>query len=203
MKCVGWYIEPHLNNIPKVPGIYHCAFVAKSKISKIADTGTSCDINLLPNNVEMCCWCLHIKVSHIQEIDSGQHDLQSSIIEIINRNKTNIATHFSPLWQYIKKETFCSHSETETNQRNQHLVRICELITNSVFAIAGLIIAKHQTTCRSQYVHSTGILVCGLRDNNHIRAYRVFLQQRRFIGANQEQKIILKNKKINLNYLNY
>ena len=51
----------------------------------MAATARQCAITLLPNNVEMCFWCLHIGFSH-----SG-NQFNISIFHKVMGEKTNVA----------------------------------------------------------------------------------------------------------------
>ena len=94
-------------------------------------------ITLLPNNVEMCFWCLHIGFSH-----PGNH-FRAVITSIINislsyRGKTNVAPGKRQIvGQCNNNDLFnkviISHLEAEGNKLNiRHGVKMFRLLTKNI-----------------------------------------------------------------------
>ena len=104
----------------------------------MAATSRQCAITLLPNNVEMCFWCLHIGFSH------PGNQFRAVITSIFNisqsyREKTNVA----PGKRHIVvqgnnndlfNKVLISHLEAEGNKRNiRHVVKMFRLLTKNIF----------------------------------------------------------------------
>ena len=94
-------------------------------------------MTLLPNNVEMCFWCLHIGFSHPGD------QFRAVITSIINISqsygeKTNVAPGKRHIVaQCNKNDLFnkgiISHLEAEGNKRNiRHVVKMFRLLTKII-----------------------------------------------------------------------
>ena len=99
----------------------------------MAATVRQCAITLLPKNVEICFWCLHIGFSH------PGNQFRTVLTSIINisqsyREKTNVA----PGKRHIQcnnlfNRAIISHSEAEGNQRNiEHVVKKLRLLITNI-----------------------------------------------------------------------
>ena len=100
----------------------------------MAATARQCAITLLPNNVEMCFWCLHIGFSH------PGNQFRAVITYIINISqsyggKTNVAPGKRHIvGQCNNNDLFnkfiISHLEAEGNKRNiRHVAIFFRLLT--------------------------------------------------------------------------
>ena len=103
----------------------------------MAATAKHCAISLLPNNVEMCFWCLHIGFSH------PGNQFGAVITSIINISQsyggeTNVAPGKRHIVvQCINNDLFnkviISHLEVEGNKRNiRHVVKMFRLLTKNI-----------------------------------------------------------------------
>ena len=103
----------------------------------MAATAGQCAITLLPNNVDMCFWCLHIGFSH------PGHQFRAVIISIINISqsyggKTNVAPGKRQIvGQCNSNDLFnkviISHSVAERNKHNiRHVVKMFRLLTKNI-----------------------------------------------------------------------
>ena len=103
----------------------------------MAATAGQCAITLLPNNVEMCFWCLHIGFSHP---GNQVRAVITSIINISQRygEKTNVAPGKPHIvGQCNNNDLFnkiiISHLEAEENKRNiRHVVKMFRLLTKNI-----------------------------------------------------------------------
>ena len=104
----------------------------------MAATSRQCDITLLPNNVEMCFWCLHIGFSH------PGNQFRAVITSIINISqsygeKTNVAPRKRHIVVQCNNndlfdKVLISHLEAEGNKRNiRHVVKMFRLLTKNSF----------------------------------------------------------------------
>ena len=99
----------------------------------MAATAWQCAITLLPNNVEMCFWCLHICFSH------PGNQFRAVITSIINISqgyggKTNVAPGKRHIVGQYNNDLFnkviISHLEAEGDKRNiRHVVKMFRLLT--------------------------------------------------------------------------
>ena len=97
-------------------------------------------ITLLPNNVEMCFWCLHIGFSH-----SGNQfrAMITSIINILQSygGKTNVAPGKRHIVGQcnnndLSPKVIISHLEAEGNKRNiRHVVKMLRVLTKNSLMI--------------------------------------------------------------------
>ena len=103
----------------------------------MAATARQCTITLLPNNVEMCFWCLHIGFSH------PGNQFRAVITSIINISqscgeKTNVAQGKRHIVGHCNindlfNEVIISHLEDEGNKRNiRHAVKMFRLLTKTI-----------------------------------------------------------------------
>ena len=103
----------------------------------MAATAKLSAITLLPNNVEMCFWCLHIGFSHPGNQFGA---VITSIINIAQSYgwKTNVAPGKRHIVvQCINNDLFnkviISHLEAEGNKRNiRHVVKMFRLLTKNI-----------------------------------------------------------------------
>ena len=97
----------------------------------MAATARQCAITWLPNNVEMCFWCLHIGFSH------PGNQFKAVITSIINISqsygeKTNVAPLSSVIIMLYNK-VIISYLENEGNKRNiRHVVKMFRLLTKNI-----------------------------------------------------------------------
>ena len=90
----------------------------------MAATARQCALTLLPNNVEMCFWCLHIGFSH------PGRQIRAVITSIINSSQsyggeTNVAPgkrHIVVKCTNLFNKAIISHSEAEGNQRKSRML---------------------------------------------------------------------------------
>ena len=103
----------------------------------MAATARQCAITLLPNNVEMCFWCLHICFSHLR------NQFRAVITSIINISqsyggKTNVAPRKRHIvGQCNNNDLFnkviISHLEAEGNKRNiRNVVKMFRLLKKNI-----------------------------------------------------------------------
>ena len=103
----------------------------------MAATARQCAITLLPNNAEMCFWCLHIGFTH------PGNQFRAVIAYIINISqsyggKTNVAPRKRHIvGQCNNNDLFnkviISHLEAEGNKRNiRHVVNFFRLLTKHI-----------------------------------------------------------------------
>ena len=103
----------------------------------MAATSRQCAITLLPNNVEMCFWCLHIGFSH------PGNQFRAVITSIFNisqsyREKTNAASGERHIVVQSNNNDFfnkvlISHLEAEGNKRNiRHVLKMFRLLTKNI-----------------------------------------------------------------------
>ena len=104
----------------------------------MAATARQCTITLLPNNVEMCFWCLHIGFS-----PSG-NQLRAIITSIINISQSygGGETNVAPGKRHIVgqrnnndlfNKVIILHLEAEENKRNiRHVVKMFTLLTTHI-----------------------------------------------------------------------
>ena len=92
----------------------------------MAATARQCAITMLPNNVEMCFWYLHIGFSH-----SG-NQFRAVITSIINiSQKRHIVGQCNN--NDLFNKVIISHSEAEGNKRNiRHVVKMFRLLTKNI-----------------------------------------------------------------------
>ena len=103
----------------------------------MAATARQCAITLLPNNVEMCFWCLHICFSHP---GNQFRAVITSTINISQSNvgKTNVALGKRQIvGQCNNKDLFnkviISHLEAEGSKLNiRHVVKMFKLLTKNI-----------------------------------------------------------------------
>ena len=103
----------------------------------MAATARQCAITLLPNNVEVCFWCLHIGFSHPGNQFKG---VITSIINISQSygRKTNVAPEKRQIeGQCNNNDLFIkviiSHLEAEGNKLNiRHVVKMFRLLTKNI-----------------------------------------------------------------------
>ena len=104
----------------------------------MAATSRQCAITLLPNNVEMCFWCLHIGFSY------PGNQFRAVITSIINTSqsygeKTNVAPgkrHIAVQCNNndLFNKVLISHLEAEGKKRNiRHVVKMFRLLTKNIF----------------------------------------------------------------------
>ena len=112
----------------------------------MAATAGQCAIFLLPNNVEMCFWCLHIGFSH------PGNQFRAVITSIINisqsyRGKTNVPPGKRQIVGQCNNNDFfkrgiISHFEAEGNKRNiRHVIKMFRLLTKNILRL--LITVRH------------------------------------------------------------
>ena len=103
----------------------------------MAATARQCAITLLPNNIEMCFWCLHIGFSH----PGNQFRAVITYIINISQNyggKNNVAPgkrHIVVLCNNndLFHKVNISHLEAEGNKRNiRHGVKMLRLLTKNI-----------------------------------------------------------------------
>ena len=102
----------------------------------MAASSRQCAITLLPNNVEMCFWCLHIGFSH------PGNQFRAVITSIFNisqiyREKSDVAPHRHIVVRCNNNDLFnkvlISHLEAEGNKRNiWHVVKMFRLLTKNI-----------------------------------------------------------------------
>ena len=95
----------------------------------MAATARLCAITLLPNNVEMCFWCLHIGFFHPGKKFKA---VIRSIIKLWGGG-TNVASgkrHIVVQCNNVFNKTISSHLKAEGNKRNiRHVVKMLRLLT--------------------------------------------------------------------------
>ena len=105
--------------------------------SKMAATAMQCAITLLPNNMEMCFWCLHIGFSH------PENQFRAVIRSIINISqiygrKNNVALGKRHIVGQCNNndlfnEVIIPHLEAEGNKRNsRHVVKMFRILTKNI-----------------------------------------------------------------------
>ena len=103
----------------------------------MAATARQCAITLLPNNMEMCFWCLHIGFSH------PVNQFRAVITSIINISqnyggKNNVALGKRHIVGQCNNndlfnEVIISLLEAEGNKRNvRHVVKMFRLLTKNI-----------------------------------------------------------------------
>ena len=98
----------------------------------MAATSRQCAISLLPNNVEMCFWCLHIGFSH------PGSQFRAVITSIINISQSYVASEKRHIVVQCNNndlfnKVLISHLEAEGNKRNiQHVVKMLGLLTKNI-----------------------------------------------------------------------
>ena len=103
----------------------------------MAATARQCAITLLPNNMEMCFWCLHIGFSH------PGNQFRAVITSIINISKSyGGKNNVAPGKRHIVgqcnnndlfNEVIISYLEAEGNKRNiRHVVKMFRLLTKNI-----------------------------------------------------------------------
>ena len=103
----------------------------------MAASSRQCAITLLPNNVEMCFWCLHIGFSH------PGNQFRAVITYITNTSQSDgEKTNVAPGKRHIvvqcnnndlSNKVLISHLEAEGNKRNiRHVVKMFRLLTKNI-----------------------------------------------------------------------
>ena len=96
----------------------------------MAATARQCAITLLPNNVEMCFWYLHIGFSHPGNIHYQYFTKLWGKKINVAPGKRHIVGQFNN--NDLFNKVIISHLEAEGNKRNiQHVVKIFRLLTKT------------------------------------------------------------------------
>ena len=103
----------------------------------MAATATQCTITLLPNNVEMCFWCLHIGFSHpgnqFSAVIASIINISQSYGEKQMLRQENNTSYASVNNNDLFNKVIILHLEAEGNKRNiRHVVKMFRLLTKTI-----------------------------------------------------------------------
>ena len=95
----------------------------------MAATSRQCAITLLPNNVEMCFWCLHLGFSH------PGNQFRAVITSIFNisqiyREKTNVAPGKRHI--VVQSNNNDLFNKVTFRSRGKHIVKMFRLLTKDI-----------------------------------------------------------------------
>ena len=104
----------------------------------MAATARQCAIILLPNNMEMCFWCLHIGSSHpgnqfraviTNTINISQNYVRKNNVALGKRHIVGQCNNND-----LFNEVIISHLEAKRNKSNiRHVVNFFKLLTKNIF----------------------------------------------------------------------